>query len=326
MPNIMIVDIIAGPCPGPDGCPVEVTPNNGGVCQDSPYLFIAGECFDLTAANNTVTFNLGAAGIVSLVSGPTALTVTFTTLPTSTGVLTAAVSNGNGNSGSPVQVATIIPPCGTGCSFSRIPQPTYNSNGIFDSEGRASATCEAGETLVVKVTLLIGDYANVVTCTWNGQTLTKDQDASTSGGITNGRALIFSCATAGAATADVIVTVDGTVGTDMTIQPIRLIGSAANLPDVGSTGNGAASAPNAGPTAPTANNCEIAEAVVLRIAASGVAASWLNDFIGSGYIAQADGADVDEGWKLLDTSGSTATAAIAEAASERWAAAVEVYK
>jgi hypothetical protein len=88
---------------------IVVTPNSDNRAINAPTLVIAGTGFSATANQNTVTFNLGAVGTVTSAT-TTELTITFSTQPTSTGSLTAvvAVSTSNGDSGTAVQVATIV--------------------------------------------------------------------------------------------------------------------------------------------------------------------------------------------------------------------------
>lgn len=90
---------------------ITVTPNSDYLAINAPTLVIAGSGFSATANQNTVTFNLGAAGTVTSAT-TTELTITFSTQPTSTGSLTAvvAVSTSNGDSGSPVEVANVYYP------------------------------------------------------------------------------------------------------------------------------------------------------------------------------------------------------------------------
>jgi hypothetical protein len=97
---VQVATVVAG---------IVVTPNSDNRAITATTLVIAGTGFSATANHNTVTFNLGAAGTVTSAT-TTQLTITFSTQPTSTGSLTAvvAVSSSNGNSGSPVQVATIV--------------------------------------------------------------------------------------------------------------------------------------------------------------------------------------------------------------------------
>ncbi len=322
----IVVDIITGPCPGPEGCPVTVTPNNTNVCIDAGGVVIGGTCFDaVTPSNNVVTFNLGAVGVV-IAATTTSLTVAFSTKPGFLDALTVVVANGNGNSGAPVQVATIIAACGPGCSFSRIPQPTYNSSGHAVSAGAAvGVTCDIGNLLVVKVTLVNGDWNSHVTVGWNLQELTLDNSKSCTGAGQSGKAMIFSCETAASATADVTVTVTGSVGAGMTVQPIRLVGSPYNVPDIGANASGASSAPSSGATAGTSFNCEIAEALILRLDGTRPGPAWQNDFIAGGNLNSSTLSQASEAWRIVDTAGSTADAAISETASG-WAALVEIYR
>src|SRR6185437_8640786 len=69
---------------------------------------INGFGFDPTAGNNSVVFNDGAVGTVSLATA-TSLTVTFSTAPTSSGNLTAVVTTDGVSSGAAIQVATVKP-------------------------------------------------------------------------------------------------------------------------------------------------------------------------------------------------------------------------
>jgi hypothetical protein len=84
-----------------------VTSSASNLALNAATLIIAGSGFDTIAANNTVTFNNGAAGTVTAATS-TQLTVTFTSPPTSTGSLTAVVTSFGGISGSPVQVAIAV--------------------------------------------------------------------------------------------------------------------------------------------------------------------------------------------------------------------------
>ena len=60
-----------------------------------------------------MTLSNGAAGVVSSAT-TTTLTVTLSQLPTSTGPMTAIVTNGGGSSGTAVQVATVAFPALSG--------------------------------------------------------------------------------------------------------------------------------------------------------------------------------------------------------------------
>ena len=89
-----------------------VTLNTANLANNAATLTITGTNFSTTAANDTVTFSgAGSTGITGSVTSATAtsLTYAFTHDPTSTGVLNAVVTvAGIGNSGSAVQVATVV--------------------------------------------------------------------------------------------------------------------------------------------------------------------------------------------------------------------------
>lgn len=88
---------------------ISVTENLDSKAINASTLTINGTGFNTTAVNNTVAFNLGAVGAVTSATS-TQVVVTFSTQPTSTGNLTAIVTNtASGNSGNAVQVATIVP-------------------------------------------------------------------------------------------------------------------------------------------------------------------------------------------------------------------------
>jgi hypothetical protein len=70
-------------------------------------IVINGFGFDPVVAHNTVVFNDGAVGTVIAATANT-LTVSFSTRPTTAGVLTAVVTT-NGSNSATVQVATVIP-------------------------------------------------------------------------------------------------------------------------------------------------------------------------------------------------------------------------
>ena len=85
-----------------------VTQSLENVSINAPTLNITGTGFDPTPSSNTVVFSsLGAVGTVTSATA-TSLTVTFSTRPSSFGVLSAVVTNGGGSSGAAVQVANIL--------------------------------------------------------------------------------------------------------------------------------------------------------------------------------------------------------------------------
>ena len=86
-----------------------VTASTANLAANATTITIAGTGFDaVTPGNNTVTFNDGATGTVTAATA-TSLTVSFAAKPAQAGSLTAVVTNTAGNSGAPVQVATVTP-------------------------------------------------------------------------------------------------------------------------------------------------------------------------------------------------------------------------
>jgi len=84
-----------------------ISSSTGAVLINATTLIITGTGFSTTPGNNVVTLNNGALGTVTAATA-TQLTVTITTPPASPGPLTAVVNNGI-SSGTPVQVASIVP-------------------------------------------------------------------------------------------------------------------------------------------------------------------------------------------------------------------------
>lgn len=100
-----------------------VTTNSRNRGLTAPTLVISGSDFGVPASDNAVVFNLGAVGTVT--SGTAnELTVTFSTLPSSLGNLTAIVSAYGGSSGVPVKVATVVPSPTVNLNTTRIPETT----------------------------------------------------------------------------------------------------------------------------------------------------------------------------------------------------------
>ncbi|MFO1065428.1 MAG: IPT/TIG domain-containing protein [Pirellulales bacterium] len=85
-----------------------VTSSNANLDANAATITINGTGFSTTAGNNTVVFNNGAVGTVTSATS-TALTVTFSTKPTSAGSLTAIVTTNSVASAAAVQVATVKP-------------------------------------------------------------------------------------------------------------------------------------------------------------------------------------------------------------------------
>jgi fibronectin-binding autotransporter adhesin len=84
-----------------------VTSSAPNVPDATSTITINGSSFDPIAADNTVAFNLGVVGTVTLATS-TQLTVTLAAPPTALGVLTAVVTTDGASSGAPVQVANEI--------------------------------------------------------------------------------------------------------------------------------------------------------------------------------------------------------------------------
>jgi hypothetical protein len=88
-----------------------VTSSTATLAANAATVTISGIDFDSTMANDRVTFTDGTGTAVGSVTAAstTSLTVTFSTLPTVVGSLTAVVTSDNVSSGSAVQVATVVP-------------------------------------------------------------------------------------------------------------------------------------------------------------------------------------------------------------------------
>ena len=115
-----------------------VTLNAANLASNATTLTIAGTGFNTIAANNTVTLSSGT-GTVTYATA-TQLTITFTSLPSASGSLTAIINSFGSTSGSPVQVATIAaaPP---GSSFDTA-IPLTAITGGFGADGNISVDGE----------------------------------------------------------------------------------------------------------------------------------------------------------------------------------------
>ena len=71
-------------------------------------MTISGFGFDPTASHDAVAFDDGAVGTVTSATA-TALTVSFSTKPTTAGSLTATITTDSESNGPAVPVATVIP-------------------------------------------------------------------------------------------------------------------------------------------------------------------------------------------------------------------------
>ena len=168
-------------CPAPDYCrldgscqatPCTVTSNTANLAQNAATLTIAGSGFNsATPSANSVVFDLGAAGTVTAATS-TSLTVTFSTLPTSTGSLTAVVTSFGGSSGSAVQVATVVAPPAVTSSTANLAQNAATMTIIgtgFDTGGTNTvvfsgpAAAAAGTVVAVSPTELTVTFTTLPT-------------------------------------------------------------------------------------------------------------------------------------------------------------------
>ena len=89
-----------------------VTLNTANLASNAATLTIAGTGFNTIAAYNSVTLSSGTGTVTSATA--TQLSITFTTLPSAVGSLTAIITSFGSTSGNPVQVGTIVAaPSGT---------------------------------------------------------------------------------------------------------------------------------------------------------------------------------------------------------------------
>jgi CheY-like chemotaxis protein len=99
---IQVATVVAAPI---------VASSRAGLALNAATVTIAGTGFNAAPPPSAyaVAFNLGAVGAVTAATS-TSLNVTFSTLPTSTGSLTAVVTAFGGSSGAAVDVATVVAP------------------------------------------------------------------------------------------------------------------------------------------------------------------------------------------------------------------------
>ncbi|TCO94115.1 DNA-binding beta-propeller fold protein YncE [Chthoniobacter flavus] len=134
-----------------------VTSSTANLANDSATLTINGFNFDPTAANDTVTFNDGTVGIVTAASA-TQLTLQLSQRPTGLGSLTAVVNTGGQDSGTPVQIANVV--------------PFANPTGITTSGGTVTLTFSAAPDITYQLqytpSLTPASWSNIGTVTTNG--------------------------------------------------------------------------------------------------------------------------------------------------------------
>jgi Ca2+-binding RTX toxin-like protein len=122
-----------------------VTASAINLAQAAPVVVIRGTGFSTTPGENTVAFNLDAAGSV-LAASPTQLIVVFTTQPTSLGSLTAEVTSFGGSSGAAVSVATIVVPT---LNFTFTALPGVSNDVSLDLAGGIYTLTDSGQPITL---------------------------------------------------------------------------------------------------------------------------------------------------------------------------------
>ncbi len=128
-----------------------VTNSTSNLAASAATMTISGFGFSTTAANNTVVFNNGAVGNVTAATA-TSLTVTFTTKPTTAGILTAVVTTSSNSSGAPVQVATVTPVVTVATANLAADASTVTINGFGFSTTAAENTVQLNNGAIGLVT------------------------------------------------------------------------------------------------------------------------------------------------------------------------------
>jgi hypothetical protein len=150
-----------------------VTSSASNLAANATTLTINGSGFDTTAAHNTLTFNNGAVGTVTTATA-TALTVTFSTKATATGSLTVIVTTDGASSGSPIQVANVVPVVTSSTNKVAANATTFTINGFgFD-------TTAANNTVV----LSDGAVGTVTAATATALTVTFSTNPAKAGSLT----------------------------------------------------------------------------------------------------------------------------------------------
>ncbi|MEI6235304.1 MAG: PKD domain-containing protein [Planctomycetota bacterium] len=154
-----------------------VTTSSSNQAQNATTIIITGTNFSTTLASNTVAFNLGAVGSVTAAT-TVQITVTFSTLPTSTGSLTANVTvagAGNGSSGA-VQVANVVAAPTVTANTANLAQnaPTFTIAGTNFSTTAANNT----------VAFNLGAVGTVTAATATQLTVTFSTQPTSTGSLT----------------------------------------------------------------------------------------------------------------------------------------------
>jgi hypothetical protein len=104
-------DLLGGTGNGSLGGPVSTAPtvnfSNQPLAINAATVNITGSGFNATAGSNTVVLSLGAVATVTSVTGTTAATLTFSTAPIGSGILTCVLYNGSAYSGAAVEIASV---------------------------------------------------------------------------------------------------------------------------------------------------------------------------------------------------------------------------
>ncbi len=150
-----------------------VSPSTASLPASAGQITIHGSGFDPTATNDTVTFNDGAVGSVTAATS-TALTVTFSTSPTTAGSLTAIVHTDSLSSGAAVQVATVTPVV-TASVYAVVANAT-----TFTFKGFGFDPTAAHDTVV----LSDGAVGTVATASSTAMTVKFTTDPTTEGSLT----------------------------------------------------------------------------------------------------------------------------------------------
>lgn len=140
---------------------MSVTLSTATLAANSSTVTINGTGFSTTPASNVVTLNNGATGTVTAAT-PTSLTFTFTSQPFA-GNLTATVTTNGESSGSPVQVATVVPVITSstfdmGINGTRLVingfgfDPTFGNNTAVLSDGVGTAIAATKNSLTLNIT------------------------------------------------------------------------------------------------------------------------------------------------------------------------------
>jgi hypothetical protein len=150
-----------------------VTASTANLLANAPQITIKGFGFDPTAADNKVTFNDGAAGTVTT-AGPTSLTVTFSSQPSTAGSLTEVVTTDSVSSGTAVQVATVTPVV-TASNY-----PVAANATTFTFKGFGFDPTDAHDTVVFND----GAVGMVATANSTAMTVKFSTDPTTAGSLT----------------------------------------------------------------------------------------------------------------------------------------------